>query len=280
MKRFLTRVVGGLGLSLVMVSVLGGVPRALAVAGVARPNAQQASTVYLPLIQAPWGRVTGSVTSSRGATAGAVVQLRSYQPAGANPSTLVASTTLTADGSYAFAQVPALPATYAYYLFYTPTIADPAFLIAAYSPDVTALAAGQVVSLGTLDVTGLDLASPADQVVAAMPTTFTWVRRATTTDIYYWRVFDPGGVLETLSTNNLGYVDQVNISEFPAAAGYQANTLYGWNIGIVMPDNSLGFSRSRRITFSNINTYDLVAGFGLHGRMPLTPGPDRPDRTR
>ncbi len=280
MNRFLTRIVRGSCLLPLLVSVLGGAPRTLAASGVARPSAQQGNTVYLPVIQAPWGRITGSVTSSRGSTAGTVVQLRSYQPAGVNPSTLVVSTTIAADGTYAFAQVPALPTTYAYYLFYTPTVSDPAFLIGAYSADVTALAAGQVVNLGTLDVTGLDLSSPADQVVASMPTTFTWVRRATTTDIYYWRVFDPGGVLETLSTDDLGYVDQVNISQFPAAAGYQANTLYGWNIGIVMPDNSLGFSRSRRITFSNINTYDLVAGLGLHGHLPLAPGPDRPDRNR
>lgn len=280
MKRFLTLIVRGLCLLPLMASALGGAPRTLAASGVARPVAQQASTVYLPVIQAPWGRITGSATSSRGGTTGHTVQLRSYQPAGANPSTLVASTTVAADGTYVFAQVPALPTDYAYYVFYTPTIVDPAFLIGAYSPDVTALAAGQVVGLGTLNVTGLDLASPADQIVASMPTSFTWIRRPTTTDIYYWRVFDPGGVLETLSTDDLGYVDQVTISQFPAAAGYQASTLYGWNIGIVMPDNSLGFSRSRRITFSNINTYDLVAGLGLHGQLPIGPGPDRPDRTR
>ena len=236
------------------------------------------TSVFLPSIQVPGARIAGHVLSQRTSTAGGVLQLRVYQPAGPGSSVLVASATLADDGSYLFAQVPALAQGSAYYLFYTPATADDGLLLAAYSRDVTALTADQSVDLGALDVTGIDLTSPSDGATVSMPASFAWTPRTTQSDIYYWQIVDSNGTLASLSTEDLGYLGQVSVDAFPGDAGYQLNTMYGWNIGVLMPDGSEGVSQSRHVAFSSIVTFG--APLGVTSRWPTVSGVtgDRPKR--
>lgn len=235
--------------------------------------------LFLPSIQTPGARVSGRVLSSQASTAGATVQLRSYRRTWSDPSTLVASTTLGEDGSYVFTQVPALSADSAYYVFYTPDRVNPALLMAAYSADVTALTAEQSVDLGILDVTGVVLKGPADQATVGMPATFDWAPRSTQSDIYYWHIYDSSGGLGSLSTEDLGYVGQVVIEAFPGEAGYQTHAIYRWNIGVLMPDGSEGFSQARQISFSNIMTWGAPIERGAAFSVVTPATADRPHRT-
>lgn len=235
-------------------------PAALARTGDDRPARQTGSIVYLPLIQAPWARLTGRAASTRATTAGHVVQLRSYQVGSGGPTTLVATATVAIDNTYVFPSVPETPASYAYYIVYTSPVVDSAFLDIVYGADTPTVARGAVLDLGTLDVTGIDLLEPGANATVAMPTTFRWTRRATTTDNYFVTVYDPAGLAASLSSLDLGYLDTDTAGAFPPGSGYQTGVSYAWAVGVTTPDDALGYSFERRLTFSNIITGDLIQG--------------------
>lgn len=254
---------------MVLAGSLSITPTALARTGDDRPVRQTGSTVYLPQIQAPWARITGRAASTRGTTAGHVVQLRSYQPGSGGATTLVATATVAIDNTYAFPAVPETPASYAYYVVYTAPVIDSTFLDIVYGPDAPTVARGAVLDLGTLDVTGIDLLEPGANATVAMPTTFRWARRATTTDNYFITVYDPAGVAASLSSPDLGYLDTDTAGAFPASAGYQTGVSYAWAVGVTTPDNALGYSFERRLTFSNIVTGAVTQGLRHFGQAPV-----------
>ncbi len=239
------------------------------------PSVQGSATVvYLPSLLVGGGTVIGQVVSSRGSVAGHAVAL--FLNPGAGPSTEVKTVLLGSDGRYMFANVPALTTGQIYWVGFFRMGASPDVLSWADESDIPALARHQTVDLGTLDVTGLDLGSPADGVTVSMPTTFTWTPRPTTSDSYAWHIGDPSGQLSGIYTDELGYVSGVTIVALPPGSGYVASTQYVWGVYIWMPDGSIGASVSQWITFSNILYQDLVQGLRTFGETPVEPLDLRP----
>lgn len=244
------------------VVLLGALTVALSIAQAAptatgAPRAQFGiESVYLPALLVSGGVVKGRITTTQGAVTGDSVVLFCGQTG--VPATASARVELQADGEFVFNYAPVLsPGQYcfAYYFRYT---LDPSRLAWLDTGNITTIARDQLVDLGDLDVTGMELLSPASGATVGMPTEFIWSRRPTATDSYILRVSDPRGYVSTVYTDELGYVDRATISAFEAGTPYQPNVEYLWGVSVHMPNGTVGGTMGRSIRFSHIVTADLV----------------------
>jgi hypothetical protein len=144
--------------------------------------ASPVAQIFLPLVSQPLPLISGQVTLNGAPVEGVSLELRFYN--GANFST-AATTSTGPDGIYEFAGVPSLAPGQSYYVRYRNYSSTPGRLWVWGAKPLTVYTAGTAAAGGNFDIADIALASPADNVSAALPIDFQWTPRpATPTDSY------------------------------------------------------------------------------------------------
>ncbi len=243
--------------------------------GPAAPRSLAASTVYLPLVMRAGVGILGYLTQS-GAPVGSIsLELWLYN--GSTYSGTVATTTTNSAGYYFFSGIPALAGGQSYNVGYSNPERNSSRLSSWGSADITSFTGSTNVSVPTSDLADIPLSSPNSSATVTLPYTFYWTRRAaTTSDSYFWELFDPSDYIPYASTYPLGYSTGVVINRLPP--GFGPGIQYGWSAGVYDANGGYGYAYYyRNITFSNSgasisNPSNMAPQMtGHRGHLPLPP---------
>jgi hypothetical protein len=227
-------------------------------------------SLYLPVIHSTCTvGICGRVSVNGDFTAGVLLELRFFD--GANWNTIRTQNT-DAGGNYAFTDAPSLAPGQFYYVRYRNYANISGRLWVWATPLISAYSAGGTVPLSNFDIADIQLLSPVNGV-AALPTTFQWVRRAVApSDTYEFNLYDPNdGDPYFYTAPPLGYVGTFTLNGLPP--GFSTGTQYAWEIWAYSPDGGYGISfETRMIEFLNSGMSETETTQPL--RLKVGPGWD------
>ncbi len=225
---------------------------------------------YLPSLHRPVPGISGKVTIMGNPAYGIHLYLRFYN--GASWSTL-AETYTDSNGNYVFSNVPSLSPGQIYYVRFVNESYNDSLLCCWWTANITSYTAGNPVPAGSFDLANIELTDPAPGANVALPTTFSWIKRAATQmDSYEVNLFNPAAQNPYFFTNMLGYVNQYVLAGLPS--GFRYNTGYGWFMAVYSPDGGYGESYYYHPIYfhsgaSQPDSADLGAISGDINRQPL-----------
>jgi hypothetical protein len=216
-------------------------------------------TVYLPVVLKnsdgtvlpPAKVLSGVVTDRSIPVVGTEILLRYYD--GSVWSTY-ATTTTGANGYYQFANLPNIGAEQSMYVRWNNTNYDPSrlwlwrcwYITSSNLDDPNAYQCN-------FDLENTELLSPNPGATVSLPYTFTWNRRAITTDSYELNLADMNSDdLWWWTDPPLGYVDNYTLNSLPA--GFVPGQQYGWWLWVYGPGGYGVSYYYYTITFSNVGT--------------------------
>jgi hypothetical protein len=224
-------------------------------------------SLYLPIMMRPPGMLYGAVTEYGRPVSNVTISLVQCLTWFVNPggqqvcatNTTYQATTNTS-GGYAFIDLPTLvttpgevfPQTYRAYWGNAP--ATPDRLVSWNSQNIDSYTQGDVVNVGTFDIGGITLLTPASGSLVHFPVTFQWIpRHNVPSDRYNVCVaggliipkFDPG---DLICLGPSGYTNQVVMDSPFTGIDYG----YGYEWYIEVPDDTggIGYSSSVPFTFA------------------------------
>ena len=214
-----------------------------------------ANRILLPLARKKGETAIAGTLANQGTLlTNTAIELRRYQP-GANTATeLVTSTTTDANGAYRFAEPPALPAGYVYYVRYrNASTAANGLLFAFIGDDLAPIVAETTTNLPPIDLADITLGAPYDpQFIAEVntPIQFNWTTRGIAGDSYRFNIEDSQNSTPSFSSPALGNVGLYSMNSRPA--GFTTGpTYYVWYIAVDTPAGT-GFSfSSGAVEFKN-----------------------------
>lgn len=204
---------------------------------------------YLPI-----GRRQGSVASSGASgrvteagapVAGTAVYLDHY-----TNGAWVRYDTATTDsnGNYTFAQLPTLASGEVLSVWWANTTNNSNRLWNWFCDDIYPGDKGPFTC--NFDLQNIVLSSPTSGSSVALPTTFSWVPRATTSDSYVFVVADVNDYDPAATSAYLGYVDSFTVTGLPS--GFVAGVSYGWWVRAYGPNGYGSSYYYRPVTFTNV----------------------------
>ncbi len=232
-------------------------------------------TTYLPMVMKNYVQGIYGYLNQGGAPIGGI-SVALWLKNGSSYST-VATTTTNSAGYYLFTGIPALAAGQSYYVLYWNTEANSSRLSSWGSADVTSYSSGSSVYLGISDLANIALVSPSHGTTVTLPRLFQWTARAaTTSDSYFWILFDPYGPDEAV-IGPLGYVGGYTLISLPG--GFSPYVQYGWGVSLIDLNGGIGYSYYYRyVTFTNTGaavSSPLNMASQLNGRRNDRPLPAR-----
>jgi len=219
----------------------------------------QGGTVYLPILMKnsdgtvppPAKVLSGVVTDRSIPVVGTEILLRYYD--GSAWSTYATKTT-DANGYYQFTNLPNIGAEQSMYVRWNNTNYDPSrlwlwrcwYITSSNLDDPNAYQCN-------FDLENTELLSPNPGATVSLPYTFTWNRRAITTDSYELNLADMNSDdLWWWTDPPLGYVDNYTLNSLPA--GFVPGQQYGWWLWVYGPGVYGVSYYYYTITFSNMGT--------------------------
>jgi len=205
--------------------------------------------------------LSGRITDQGVPVNGTEVWLRYYN--GSSWSTY-ATTTTNANGDYQFSSLPSLSGDQRYYVHWPNKYEIISWLNSWICWEISATTTDPSYFRCDFDIDGIDLLSPANEAIVAIPQIFTWSIRATTSDSYQWLIADTSDYNPYAWTSRLGYVGSINLTGL--SGGFTTNTWYGWWMRVY---GANGFGTSfyyRDVKFSNLGSApesDLIPFSGL-----------------
>jgi hypothetical protein len=180
--------------------------------------------------------IHGRVTHGDGAAVGVPLSLQQY--ATGQQATIVAEGQTGADGTYSFANAPALPAGQMYFVRFGPNQSDPRMVSSWYGPDIVQYAAGASAHGGDFDLINIEMFAPEPNAMLVPPVRFAWFMRPRVEDTYQIVLFEVDGQGQW-ATGDLGRVSEANVN-FPAEV--PTNTPLGAVIRVLNGEENWGFS--------------------------------------
>ena len=222
------------------------------------PDISKNEKIFLPLINNNSGPIIkgiyGRVLVNGVPKSGIYLELRHWN--GSTTSSIASTRTLN-DGTYSFPDAPTLISGHQYYVRYL-NETDPSKLFLWNTPQIQSYTAGSNYQFRDFDIANLFYNTPAPSAIVSLPTTFSWIRRASTpTDSYEFNILDWDTLDYLFWTNRLGYVSSYTLNNMPA--NIYPGTPYGWEIWIYGPDGGVGIAfYLRHVTFSSAGTSDMA----------------------
>lgn len=157
-------------------------------------------------------------------------------------------------GEYAFTNPPSLTEGEYYYVFFmNGEFGNPEYVDCLsywYSFLIDAYTAGSLIPGGDFDIADMESSNPPSGSNLALPVTFSWLpRSSTTSDSYSFYLFDPTDNEPDYESSILGYVDHYLLETLPPQ--FMIGSQYGWFPYIYSPDGGIGVPHYySEITFS------------------------------
>ncbi len=224
--------------------------------------------VFVPMLVKPGvggAGINGRVLQNGSAAGGVPLDLFLYS---ASTSTLKASATTRADGTYAFTGMPSLGSGESYYVRFLNSAITAGRLWLWETPLLTTYTAGSSVKFNDFDIGDVYKGSPESGAAVSLPAAFTWTRRtATPTDSYELDLIDQATGYYLWWTNPaLGYASSYQLASLPS--GLSVNTPYYWEIWIYSPDGGVGIGLYiRQVTFTTTGTGLQAFGSSLPAKL-------------
>lgn len=218
---------------------------------------------YLPAIE-NWNvkPFTGMLTDNGVPVAGETLTL--LYTAGSSAYTVYATAATLADGSYSFPRTPLVDASRSFFVRWVPSAGGLARLSSFACNPVTPTTPDYTCDINIHDVS---LVFPADGASVSSPVTYAWTKRPTTSDDYFFSIYDTGGT-QLSKSGPLGYTSSRRI--FMSDLVLQINTWYFWKINVVTPDGVGICQASPRILFNDL-IYNPSNSRADRSRNPLQP---------
>jgi hypothetical protein len=233
---------------LILAVVLGMLSFLVARAPAARA---EGAVVYLPVIFGPPPtELHGSVTVNGAPAPG--IEIALLRRTGGQD-VVVDSTRTDSTGFYRFLDME-LPASAQFRAAYVNgeygNQANRSYVYSCMTEEAADVTPGARVRLGDFDIADIVLQTPPHAAEVPLPTTFRWLpRTGTPGDNYYWTLFDPQQISNSVDYRNLGGVDR-----FTLAGGlpesFTFGVRYGWYVGVTGVSSSCESLYYRDVTFT------------------------------
>jgi hypothetical protein len=211
------------------------------------------------------GQIYGTVRDNNSLASGVPLALYYYNGHRSTP----LYTITNSSGNYNLRDTSSLPVGHTYQVAYLNNEGNSNRLSRWYCNSFKGYVAGQSYAACSFDIHDVVAFSPGDSSTVHSPVTFSWNRRAPTSDSYDLRLHDDN-FATYFESGTLGYVNNYTLYNLPG--GFNFGILYDWDV-MVVDSNGYGIPNSTfNITFSATGAQISIGGPPKQADLPNPPG--------